>query len=194
VMLDRLKGLDILRGHDVVENYRSQAGFAALPGRPAHEVAGALAKAQAAVFNKMLTTQGKLVPATELINPPKGFMNSYWITPNGRVVRSLMTHSGQVRAMGISGVRGYQGTDGSAGANVQTLLNMGFIRVQASGPHISLDSSAPITAAQRSLIKQASAGKEFWAQITDPKGRLVSYFSHVSDRIHHYLAAAGEGK
>jgi hypothetical protein len=117
-------------------------------------------------------------------------MNSYWLSPEGRLIESPMTHAGHVRAMKVPAVPGYAGTDGSAGAQVQTLLNMGFVRVQAAGKQIGFDAAAELTPTQRGIIRAATADKEFWAgQVNDQKGRMVHWFSTNDGGIHRYLTA-----
>lgn len=185
-MLDKLKGLEILRGHDVVESYRSQAGFARLSAPPLPPDAE-LNK----VFAKMTEIQGSVVSLATVMKGSRqtaGGVNSFWLFPNGRIVRSTMTHAGHARAMRIPGIRGYQGTDGSAGASVQRLLNMGIVRVQASGDMAGFDLSVPLTDVQKMMLQKIARDREYAAQVTDQKGKLVTYRSSADGELRHVFS------
>jgi hypothetical protein len=187
--LDKLGGREIISGSDIVQQYKNQAGFVRLSA-PAPSPDAETGK----VFTKMMNTGGQVVPASALDSDSphmKGFMNSFWLFPSGRVVRSTYTHVGHTMAMKIPPIGGYAG-DG-AGGRIQRLLNMGIVRVQGGGKVIAFDATAQLTDAQRAIIKRASEGKDWWAgQITDEKGKLVSHFSSNSDKIHHFLAATNQ--
>jgi hypothetical protein len=184
-MLDKLKGLDILRGHDVIEQYRNEAGAVSLGKRGEPAPDAEVNK----VFAKMTQTGGRVVPETAL-SESRG-VGSFWLLPNGRIVRSPMTHSGQARAMKIPGVRDYAGAEGRGSAGVQRLLNMGIIRVQSSYGAVAFDVAAAPTDIQRSILKRAATTQKFWAgQALDERGRPLHYaHSDSGTPIHHFLAS-----
>jgi hypothetical protein len=185
--------MEVLSGHDIIDSYRSQAGFARI-ARPK----AAPDSKMPALITAMTKTGGKVVPTTALDQKSSGFgMNSYWLLPNGRLIQSPVVHMRHAdmvnKTFPLPRVPGYDGAMHGAGPRVQALLNLGAIRVQSSGNSIAFDLSAKITGKQRSIIQAALKSHPDWgAQISDEKGSLVSNFaSHLDHKAHHFLAAAG---
>lgn len=192
-LLDKLQGMDIIGGHDVIERFRSQSGHVRLaaPEPPA----GA---EQAKLTTAIISGGGKIVSPAAIEKITKGGMrmDSFWITPLGRLIHlpgSMHQTSARdaIRAARIPSVKGYEGSAHGAGSDVQALLNRGFIRMQASGNMVAFDVSASITARQRALMKTLIGNHDWAAAISNDKGALVHGFaSHMGDKPHHFLAKA----
>lgn len=187
-MLDKLEGLEVIKGHDVIQSFRSQAGFAriAMP-EPIPEAAAAK------LLTSMTKIGGQVVPVSALREASRrGTHDSYWLLPNGRIV-SLgdISHGRFAQLLKLPSAPGF--SSGVAGGRIQTLLNRGVIRLQASGTTVAFDVSAKLTVQQKAVIKMAAAGHQTWAaQITDAKGEPISFFhSAQGDKLHHFLAKAG---
>jgi hypothetical protein len=188
-LLDQLRGMEVLRGHDVIEQYRGEVGQArfAMP----EPIAG---EKVAQLTTLMTKTGGKIVPLSALNEKSTGLIaDSYWLLPNGRLIRSYFTHGRHADMMFIPKLHNYTSENG-AGAKVQTLLNQGVIRIQASGTAIGIDVSAKITPTQRSLLQTALKTHPDWsAQISNNDGTVVSIFrDYDGAKPHHFLAAASQ--
>jgi hypothetical protein len=178
----------------IITRMQSEAGRIGDVGtNPRHSVGNVLSKMQA--------HGAKLVPENAIVKQGSyGSMKGYFISPEGDVIdvgsQNGLTHARLARAVGksigLSPVRGYEGSEHGAGSEVQSLLNMGWIRAQTSGSMIAFDLSTGITDAQRSLMKKTLSTHEDWAAaMSNEKGKLVNTMSsHMGDKSHHFLAAA----
>lgn len=188
-LLDQLRGMEVLRGHEVIDRFRSEVGeihFAAPT-----PIAG---EKLAQLTTLMTKTGSKLVPLSALSEKSTGLMtDSYWLLPNGRLIRTYFTHGKHADMMQIPKFPNYS-SDNGVGAKVQTLLNQGIIRIQASGTAIGIDVSAQITPTQRALLQSAFETHPNWsAQISNKDGTVVSIFRDFDGaKTHHFLAAASQ--
>jgi hypothetical protein len=186
-LLNQLKGMEVIKGHDVIDKAWGESGFAriAMPEpMPDVEVMK--------VFNQMVAKGATVVPPSALdINVSRPSHDSFWLFPKGRLVRIDISHGRFAQLLKIPGVKGF--VEGIAGGRMQTLMNQGIIRVQASGESVAFDVSAKITPQQRAIMRTAIDKHPSWAaQITTEKGELVSFFgSQQGAKVHHFLAQAG---
>jgi hypothetical protein len=188
--------MEVLRGHEVIDQFRGEVGQVrlAMPEPIAGEKIAQLTTA-------MTKSGGTIVSPAALNEGSSGIRpNSFWMLPNGRIVSTHfmhMHHADRIaQEIPLPKVKGYTSMNG-AGPRVQSLLNQGVIRIQASGSSIGIDVSAKITPTQRSLLQSAIKSHPDWsAQISDAKGDVVSIFrAYDNDQPHHFLAqATGEGK
>jgi hypothetical protein len=187
--LDRLNGMEIHDGFSNLERIKSESGFARF--RRPDPIPG---EAQASLTNAMLKTGGEIVPLSALSARSHGTgLNSFWMLPNGRIVRTAWMHSRHAdmiaKKISLTKPKGFEGGEQTAGPRVQALLNMGVIRIQASGTMVAADLSAKITFQQRAALKEIFSTHEDWAaQISDDLGRIDSRWN--GGPPHKFLARA----
>ena len=189
-----LEGKNILSGHDVVQNYRSQAGFARVSPLP--KVIEMARRAPIARINQALVkTGGKVVkPSDFRFGRPMGV--SLWIAPNGEVIQvpfHLTSADKTIKALKLKNPVRYEGPEHS---ELQTMLNHGYVRVQLHEQMYAADSSLPMTAPQvvalRELRRSDAGQRQFAGRLTSPSGEHQAMHDEWADAraLNKYIDAS----
>jgi hypothetical protein len=167
-----LDGKHILSGHDVVQNYRSQAGFAAVAAPP--KLLTFARKAPIAKINAtMVKNQGQFVdPNMFRYTRPQGV--SLWISPDGKLIRipfHVRNADRVIKQMRLKNPVKYTGPEHEA---IQTILNHGYVRVQMHDQSFAVDSSLPMSSGQVRVLHELSRGSQgkrsFAGRLVEPNG------------------------
>ena len=178
-----LEGKNILQGHDVVQDYRSQAGFARVSSVP--KLVELARRAPVAKINAaLLKTGGKVVKANDFrFSRPQGI--SLWISPRGQVIQvpyHLTSADKAIKSLHLKNPVLYEGLEHS---ELQTMLNHGYVRVQLHEQSYAADSSLPLTAEQvvalRELRRSEAGQRQFAGRRMSPSGQQKSMHDDWSE-------------
>jgi hypothetical protein len=197
-LLDYLAGKDVLTGHDVVQNFRSQAGFlrpGAIPGATA--VLKLIQKSQTnRIVTAMVKNQGEIItnPSVFRYTRPQGM--SLWVSPEGQIVRipfHLRNAARVIEQLKLKNPVEYEGPEQS---DFQTILNHGFLRVQMHEQSYAVDATAPLTAQQTMVLKAFKPGpdgsREFMGRVVAPNGEHRNFYQGVT-ALNDFITASKQG-
>lgn len=189
-----LDGKHILSGHDVVQEYRSQAGFARIADPRPKIVAFARRAPVAKINSAMLAAGGQYVtPSTFRYTHPQGV--SLWIAPDGRVIQipfHLRNAGAVIKKLRLRNPVQYEGMEHDA---LQLILNHGYARVQLHNQSYAADTTVPLTSGQvtalRELARGADGKRTFAGRLTNPNGEhreMIDDYAMGSGALNKYIA------
>jgi hypothetical protein len=189
-----LDGKHILSGHDVVQEYRSQAGFARLVDPTPKVVSFARRAPVAKINNAIVQADGTPVKAEDFrYGNHSG--TSLWLSPDGKVFRvpfHLRNADIVIKKLRLKNPVQYEGMEHDA---LQLMLNHGYARVQLHEQSYATDSTVPLTSGQVQVLRQLSRGPEgkrsFAGRLTNPNGEpkdMIDDYSMGSGALNKYSA------
>lgn len=197
-LLDYLSGKDILSGNDIVQNYRSQAGFirpGSIPG--ATQVLKMIQKQKVGQIEAaMVKNQGQVItnPSVFKYTRPEGM--SLWIGPNGKIIQipfHLRSADRVVQDLKLKNPVQYEGPEHGV---TQTILNRGFLRVQMHAQSYAVDATAPLTSEQILALKAIRPGpdgpRDFVARTVAPNGEHRDFYAGT-DALKEFIDASEKG-
>lgn len=195
-LLNYLDGKTIISGHDVVQNYRSQAGYvsAKLPNIEAFARKAPVAKIDAA-----MSKQGGYVNANEFrYTSPQGV--SLWISPDGRIIRvpfHIRNADSVVQALKLKNPVKYNGPENPV---LQTILNHGYVRVQLHDQSFAADATVPLSGGQIKSLRDLGRGREgmrtFAGRLVEPNGEhraIYDDYQMGSGALNKFIAESRKG-
>lgn len=193
-LLNYLDGKQIISGHDIVQNYRAQAGYVSTAGIPKLEAFAR--KAPIAKINAaMVKNGGEVVPPDNYrYGDPQG--TSLWISPDGKLIHipfHVRNADKVIKALRLKNPVPYQGPEHDV---IQTILNHGYVRVQMHEQSYAADSSVPLTSQQimalRTLRKGPKGMRDFAGRLVNPNGEHRAIYddfsSPTSNSLTKYIA------
>lgn len=181
-LLDYLNGKDVVSGHDVLADYKSQAGYVRV-GLLAPDVTKKAVAAPAQtdkIVSTMVKKQGEIVSDLGEFRrtDPQGM--SLWVSPDGRVIKvpfHLRSADAVIRALKLKSPVQYEGPEHP---EMQTILNHGFARVQMHAQSYAVDATRALTDEQIASLKALGRGREgkrdFVGRITNPNGEHRDFY------------------
>jgi hypothetical protein len=168
-----LDGKNIISGHDVVQEYRSQAGFARVADPMPKIIRFARNAPHARINAAIVSAGGKYVnPNVFRYTRPQGV--SLWLTPDGRMLQipfHVRNAAAVIKKLRLKNPVQYEGMENDA---LQTMLNHGYARVQLHDQSYAIDSTVPLSSGQVQLLRELSRGangkRTFAGRLTNPNG------------------------
>lgn len=198
-LLDYLNGKDVVSGHDVLANYKSQAGFARVGMLVPRAVAKAVApKTQTPkIVSTMVKYGGEVVKDLSEFRRTTPHGMSLWISPDGEVIKvpfHLRSADAVTRSLKLKNPVQYEGPEHS---EMQTILNHGFVRIQMHAESYAGDASRPLTDAQivalKALARSPEGKRSFVARSINANGEHRQFFE--GDRsVHEFIADLQKGE
>jgi hypothetical protein len=196
-LLDYLEGKDVVSGHEVIADYKSQAGFARVGMLVPKKAAAAVTGDQSSkVISALTKSGGEVVKDLSEFQrtDPQGM--SLWIAPNGKVVKvpfHLRSADAVIKATKLKNPVQYEGPEH---ADMQTMLNHGFVRIQMHADSYAGDATKALTDAQITSLKALQKGRggkrDFVARTINPNGEHRAF--HQGDRaIYDFIADLEKG-
>jgi len=188
---------NVLSGHDVVQNMRSQAGFIAIKGADKLE-SFAKTNPPARVNPALISLGGKVVkPEDYRYQRPHGV--SLWIDPDGKTLEvpfHLRSADAAIRKLKLKNPVTYEGPEHD---DLQAILNLGYVRVQLHEGAYAADATRPLTGGQIQALRQLRRGdgmnRDFAGRWTMPNGEHRMMFTeseHGQNALNKYVADSPE--
>lgn len=194
--LAKLEGKEVLSGHDVLANYKSQAGFLALGTSQYKAVEGLLKKNLTnKIEDSMVRQGGSFVDNLNAFRNQRHMGTSLWIGQDGRVIRVHFHLRNAARVSDDLKLQNPVQYEGPEHSDQQTILNYGFVRVQMHENMLAVDATAPLSEGQkrvlRELMRKSTTGdREFRGRVVNPNGEHRSF----TQSYHEFVDASENPK